>query len=133
MISNKILYIYNIVKNGKLTINNDFIINKFISKFKDDTELEFIIREIKDSRSLKLNRTYWMYLTILEEHLGVNKEDLHNLFKDKYLIYITRILHQDVLSHKSTSTLNNKEFCDYLEKIKIFSSTELNVILPDPE
>ena len=133
MITKNILYLYNKVVNGKLIQNNQELFNKFIKKFEDDTELEFIIREVKDTRSLKLNRTYWLYLTMIEEHTGINKDDIHDLFKDKYLATMKRILHQNILTHTSTSNLNNKEFCEYLEKIKQFCSEDLNLVLPDPE
>ena len=49
---------------------------------------EINIKEYKRNRSLEANALYWQWLTIIGAELGEEKETLHEIYKDKYLVNI---------------------------------------------
>jgi len=51
-------------------------------------EHEIIIREHKKDRSAGQNALMWVWLTIIGAYLGESKDDLHERFKDKWLVSI---------------------------------------------
>lgn len=127
------LIIYGKAVEGKPKIYDSYKIHDYVSKLPEGTQFELIIRPVLDSRSLKLNRTYWMYLTMVGDELGYSKNEMHDYFKMKFLCEHIEINGEITLSCKSTSDLSTKKFCEYLESIFFFCSSELGIVLPDIE
>jgi hypothetical protein len=116
-----------------LKVKDSYLIDIFIKDLKQNTEVEVIIRPVKDFRSLKLNRTYWMYLGMIADYLGHTKEEMHDYFKAKFLCEWHQVNGEETLVCQSTAKLSNREFCEYLEKIFWFCSHEMGYVLPDIE
>jgi uncharacterized membrane-anchored protein YitT (DUF2179 family) len=84
--------------------------------FKEYPDADKAIIEIKDdkeSRSVKQNRLYWEWVSVIGGELGYTKDETHVMLR-------------------STTKLKVKEFKDYLEQIDILMS-EYGIILPRPE
>jgi len=116
-----------------------FTINKMYDEFSkesfvNDLFTKFTIKKRRRKRSLDQNALYWLWLTIIEEITGNEKEDLHCYFKETYLKkeYI-KIFGSKINKDISTTNLDTKQFTEYLKKIDIFANTELNIILPHPD
>jgi len=92
------------------------------------------IKEHREIRTLSQNRLYFLYLKCIEDETGQDKDDLHFIFKSKYLqaknIEFGGEYHNII---KSTTELDTKQFTDYIEKIIVFASSELGIKLPDPK
>ncbi len=99
-----------------------------------DKDMLCEVRKDKRNRSIVQNAYYWFLLTMLEQDTGNDKDDLHEYFKQKYLMtHITSLTFiADIQYHKSTTKLSTLEMEDYLEKIRIFASQELGCFLPKP-
>ena len=99
-----------------------------------DKDMLCEVRKDKRNRSTVQNSYYWFLLTMLELDTGNDKDDLHEYFKQKYLMnYITSLSFiSGVQYHKSTTKLSTIEMEDYLEKIRVFASRELGCFLPKP-
>ncbi len=108
-------------------------------------------------RSLSQNALYWLILAFLERETNqYTKEQWHYLFRINYLprtdyldlfnhyavdlikikanewqFIPSMIVASDVLSY-STTELSKSDFTKYLEKIRYFAGTELDINLPDP-
>jgi hypothetical protein len=91
------------------------------------------ITEKKVKRSLSQNSLYWLWLTCIEAETGNDKGDLHEVFKVKFLDSKAVELFGTVFLRSSTTNLDTKQFKEYLDKIQLFASVELAIILPDPE
>jgi hypothetical protein len=91
------------------------------------------VTEKKVKRTMSQNSLYWLWLTCIEFETGNNRDDLHDLFKDKYLNPIHFDLFGERRIKRSTTGLDTQQFTDYLNQIQIFASTELSITLPDPE
>lgn len=127
----KKLVVYGNKQNDRLIITEKNRLDDYISSLPEGAQIELIISPVKDYRSLKLNRTYWMYLTMIGDHLGYTKHEMHDYFKSKYLCDITVVNGEETITCISTSDLPTKEFCEYLESIFQFCSINFGFVLPD--
>lgn len=100
---------------------------KFVAQF-EGKSVWLSLTEKKNRRSAQQHAYYWLYLTIIAEHTGHDKDDLHEYFKGKYLSTgIVEIFGQKVRKKRSTTNLTVGQFCEYLMKIE----QETEIPLPD--
>lgn len=91
------------------------------------------ILEKRKVRSISQNNLYWLWLSCIEFETGNDRNDLHDLFKDKFLNpEMVNVLGEE-RQRRSTSNLNTLQFKTYLDKIQMLASVELAINLPDPE
>jgi ribosomal protein L7/L12 len=104
--------------------------------FKEYPDADKAIIEIKDdkeSRSVKQNRLYWEWVSVIGGELGYTKDETHAILRDKFLGYTETTTKLSVIKElRSTTKLKVKEFKDYLEQIDILMS-EYGIILSRPE
>lgn len=92
------------------------------------------IKPYKPNRSHAQNRIYWSWLQIIGDHLGYPKDELHVVLAAKFLgIVETRCIGEVITQPVSTSSLNIKEFAEYLNRIELFANSELGIILPNQD
>jgi hypothetical protein len=113
------------------------------------------IREIKLKRSLDQNSLYWLWLTVIQKEIGLDKNESHCSYRALFLRrddeYITNLIRRDIwniLENKinsfnyfpelkdiidyisySTTELDTKDFTDYLNKIREHARANMGVIL----
>jgi hypothetical protein len=119
---------------------------------------EVVIREHKKNRSANQNSLYWKWLTILSDELGHTKDELHFIYRRKYL---TRIFIRDdkgyadmaesltfildsgyadcaedirdqVIRLTSTTQCNTAQMTEYMTDIER-AAADLGIGLPHPE
>ena len=93
------------------------------------------IKEYRKDRSNNENRYYWgVVIKELCNHTGYNVDEMHQLLKAKFnpkeLVF--KQTGESVKIGGSTADMNTLEFETYLEQIRIFSLTELDVLIPLP-
>ena len=75
--------------------------------------------EKKYVRSLSQNNLYWLYLGVIESETGNEVDDLHKLFKKKFLPWtIKEAFGEKLLKLTSTTELDSTDFTNYLMKIE---------------
>ena len=85
-------------------------------------------------RSLKQNRYYWLILKMIAYETGNDKDDLHEIYGDKFLPKEERRLGDEVSYLKvSTSSLDRKEMTYYIDAIRRHAQIVLNISTPDAE
>ena len=74
----------------------------------------------KPKRTEAQNRYYWgVYLPMISEETGNDVDDLHTLFKGKFLSKgIVEVLGQKVRRAQSTTELNASQFTEYIQRIE---------------
>jgi hypothetical protein len=88
----------------------------------------------KEKRSLDQNRLYWLWVACIEQETGNDKNNLHEFFTLEFLPLIQQMVFKKLIYKRtSTTTLDTKQFTEYLNKIQIYCSTELGLTLPNPE
>lgn len=109
------------------------MIQAHFKEFPDSEKAIIEITEDKDSRSVKQNRLYWEWVSVIGNELGYTKDETHAILRDKFLGYTETTTKFNVIKElRSTTKLKVKEFKDYLEQIDMFIS-EYGIILPRPE
>ncbi len=120
-----------------MRIHNEYTRQKAIEQLQSlDLKKVYIctLKKENNKRTIDQNSLYWLWLTCIEQEIGQDKNDLHLLFKQMFLPRKEVIIGLQIY-HIETSTkdLNTFEFKQYLDKIQIFTASELGITLPDPE
>tara|TARA_A100001201_G_scaffold74484_1_gene67662 strand:+ start:170 stop:559 length:390 start_codon:yes stop_codon:yes gene_type:complete len=118
--------------NGKIVYTYPSKVERQIQKL-DNTSVIVEIKKNTVKRSGALNQYYWKVVVgILTDELGYTKEEMHEVLKSKFLYKKELIGDEWIRVAISTTKLTNKEFIDYIDKIKMFASQELSIYIPDP-
>jgi hypothetical protein len=84
-------------------------------------------------RTISQNSLYWLWVACIEFETGENKNRLHELFKDMFILpEEIEVLGKKMTIHTTTDK-DTLQFKQYLDKVQIFASSELGIKLPDPE
>lgn len=103
-----------------------------LNRWNGEKPIRIQITEPKASRSLDQNKLYWKWISILADTIGEENEVVHDALRLKFLtVRISKIDNRAVAS--STTKLNTKEMSEYMEKIKAWAQSFLNITLPLPE
>lgn len=95
--------------------------------------VSFRLSKRTDQRSLNQNRYYFgVILATISEFTGHDVNDLHCIYRDRYLPekFIT-LGGREVSVRKTTTDLTPKEFSEYCERIIVEAGTELGVAIPE--
>lgn len=97
-------------------------------------QVEIIIHKKLKFRSVQQNRYYWLIVTMLSEHTGFTKDEMHSVLKTKFLK--TEKVHEDsglIFEYvRSTTELTTTEYEDYLESVRRFAAEDFGIELPMP-
>lgn len=120
------------VKSGKLFIRNKNQFDLDVSKL-NDCELWLTLEKKKSNRSMEQNKYWWVCMTLLSNHFGYTKDEMHNICKFMFLksqkVDETSGLVFEYL--KSTTELTKSEFSEMVEQM-IRWSAEHGVVIPEP-
>lgn len=117
------------IENGKLAIETPESYKRYLSGFDEGTKMVLDIEKKKNKRSLSQNAFYFLYLGVIENETGNTVDDLHELFKRKFLKPVEKtIMGQQIRLPNSTTNLSKHEFSEYLDRICALT----NVPIPDP-
>ena len=88
-------------------------------------------------RSNPENRYYWgVIVSILSDELGYSTWEMHEILKAKFLRHIAFVKTKDGVEEVeisgSTAHLSTSEFEKYLENIRIWASSDLEISIPLP-
>lgn len=113
------------IKDGKVEVQRFF--QSSMPKY-EGKSVEIRIEEA--GRSVQANRYMWgVVYKLISDHTGYTLEEVHQVFKKKFLTY-----KKDKYEFtRSTTELNVSEFKDYLDKVIMYATTELALIIPDPD
>lgn len=115
-----------------LHFNSAAFLRHAISKFKEGKVVWVTIDDRAPKRSELQHRFYFLCLTAIEESTGMDKDDLHLFFKEKFLEKKKlRLKGEEVAVPPSTTTLTKAEFVEYMMQIAAFVGT-MGIVLPDP-
>jgi len=91
------------------------------------------IEKHKKDRTKAQNSLLWLWLGIISNDTGESPENLHEIFKLKFLgTEKIQSLGYNIEIPKSTTRLTTQEFTDYLDKIEALAMS-INIRLPHPQ
>jgi hypothetical protein len=128
------------IKGGRLVIRERRAFDEAISSLRPGLQVEVEITRLVATRSLPANRYYWgVVVHALSQHTGYTPEEMHDWLKVKFLpkhLAVSNV-HGDIVAEfvlaGSTRGLNSVEFTTYVEQIKQWSATDLQVYIPDAD
>lgn len=96
----------------------------------DGKKVRVVIEDDKNPRTLKQNAFYWLYLGLIEDDTGNTAEDLHEIFKRKFLKpRFVKFKNEEVKLPASTTKLDPLDFMEYMDKICALTG----IPIPNPE
>ena len=121
--------------NFKIQTNADKrAVISYIEKLSDKKQYTVSVKLVRKKRSFCQNRLLWLWYGCISEDTGYSPNELHEYFKKEYLPPEFRTLFgKTVEIERSTTKLDTAQFTAYLDRIKSFASTELDVELPNPD
>lgn len=120
------------VQDGKVTVGRHDLRDK-IAKL-EDGYYNFEIEEWKDSRSLQQNRLFWSWMTIMGNHHGMTKDEMHDEMIDRFApVYTRRTIEGKPKQEKmGTSKMNVKQMHEFMQQVDQFAA-EWGTVLPQPD
>lgn len=94
-----------------------------LNKFKTGEPVTVYYSSKRPKRTEQQNRYYWgVYLPMIAEETGNDIDDLHTLFKGKFLSKeVVQVFGEKIRRVKSTSSLSVIQFGDYIRRIEGFT------------
>jgi hypothetical protein len=119
------------VVSGKLVFNDKDTFDLWLGQF-EGKEVEVTAQQRRDARSIQQNKYLWgIVYEAVADTTGFEPEEVHDIFKRKFLSYSKPYKGKSYRFTKSTTELNSLQFSEYIEKIKMFSAKELSCYIPD--
>ncbi|MDP7337679.1 MAG: hypothetical protein QGI10_00125 [Vicinamibacterales bacterium] len=109
-----------------------------VAQFKEGEHVTVSVQRKRAHRSLAANRYYWFVVNLIAESTGQGADELHEFFKKRYLSTITMVVNRttgqvfEEVVPGSSRVLYVAEFYDFVEKVRLFASTDLGLLTPDP-
>jgi len=121
------------VKNAEIVFLNKRLFNKDLSQY-EDKEAVLLLKPFRNVRSDNQNRYYWgIVMKILSNELGYFPDEVHEVMKQKFLnVRNIKVCNTEYSIPESTTVQNTTEFEDYLSKIRMWASSELEILIPLP-
>lgn len=117
----------------KIKVENWKIINMalVIERARTSKDWFYAVSPWKNIRSTDQNAYYWWLLQLIQDHTGIDKEEIHEKMKMQYLS--VAVPAGQLPYCRSTSKLDTKEFTDYIENVKNFMAERIGLVLPSAE
>jgi len=120
------------VEGGKIRLRNPKDFAAYVAKL-EGLPIDLVCRKEKDTRSLKQNAYYHGVLVeMIAEEMGLDHDLTHHFLKDKFNAIIVNILGKEVRVARSTAQLSRIRFTDFIESIRVWAASQLNLNIPDP-
>jgi hypothetical protein len=104
---------------------NQANLNAFVEKLRnlDWSKRWYVTVSDKSNRSLEQNLRLWELYTSIGNHLGIEKDKIHELMGYKFLRYQTEIAGMPIEVVKSTTKLTTTEMSEYQHQVEIWAQT----------
>ena len=103
-----------------------------IAKLDLEKEWQVTIDEYKEHRSLNQNSLMWMWIGIIARSTGNTPDEVHDSFKDMFLVPKEYFFMGEKRLHRSSALLDTQEMSEYLDRIHAWAGS-WGIILPVPE
>ena len=127
------------VKGGRLFLTNRREFNRQVAQIPPNWILEVSVQRVRAARSLALNRAYWgLCVQLIADHTGYTIDETHDALK---MVHLSKTLAlqngngevvNEIVIGGSTRKLTNREFMDYMSRIRQWASEKLDVFIPEP-
>jgi hypothetical protein len=117
------------LKDGKIVLNNERWFNGHLSLYEDCPITLIVERKSKDRSKEQLGYLWGVVYPCISQYTGFSPEELHELFKAKFLKSKMVWRGSDIFTVKSTSQLKVGEMAEFISCV-ILEAGELGVEIP---
>ena len=123
---------YGVVNKGKLTLQKADEFKETLSKF-EGKEVALHITKAEYVRTGQENRYMWgVVIRMIAEEMAILPEEAHDFLKSLFLKVGVDANGKRYEITKSTASLSIGDFEDYLEKVRQWAASELEIHIPLP-
>ena len=102
----------------------------------DGKQWTVTVKRYQKQRSLAQNALMWKWYTIIGNHLGYDKDEMHDVLREKFLPW--ELVEVCGVQRKKLTSTSGPSFtvameAEYLSAIDRFAAQELGLLLPHPE
>jgi len=120
------------LKEGKIVLNNERWFNGHLSLYEDCPITLIVERKAKDRSKEQLGYLWGVVYPCISEYTGYSPEDLHELFKAKFLKNKMVWRGSDIFTVKSTQQLKSGEMAEFITNV-IVEAADLGIEVPPPD
>lgn len=103
---------------------------QWLAKIPVDEVIELSLKPYKPTRSQQQNSRYWLIITKISDHTGHDKNELHEMFKNRFLgMQTTEIAGETITHQRSSAKLKVAEFQEYMERVEAWMVETLGIWL----
>lgn len=120
---------------SKLKITDEYsrkVAIDFISRLNVDKPWTMKIERQKKKRTLNQNALYWQWVTIIGDHLGNFKDDMHEILKEDHMTPKIVIFQEEEREVRSIKNLSTKEMSVYMDRVSLWANADMGIYLPMP-
>lgn len=115
------------VKDGKMTLERPDRFKEYLKAISGTVMV--VLKRPKKPRSLNENNYYWgVVIQMISDHTGMTPEETHEAMKWMFL----RKQIGKLFTVKSTAILDTIAFENFVEQVRVFAQTDLNIKIPLP-
>ena len=113
----------------------DSLLNKMEAYFQTLKNGEYILtaKQEKDRRSINQNALMWMWFECIARETGQNRLDIYDYYRSLYLSRMVTVNEKEVQVSSGTSSLDTKQFTEFLNHVQADAAAEFGIKLPTPE
>lgn len=122
------------IKGGKMQPKHARMLLDYMATL-DGKAVHITIDKHSGKRSHRQNALWWVYVTILANEIGYNKNEMHEILKMKFLKKqkVDEKTGECFEYLKSTTELNKTEFGEMINSLVQWAAETFNVVMPLPE
>lgn len=123
---------YGQLKDGKLVLDNTSWFTGMLSLF-DDTKVSVLVERRKNSKSKEQQGYLWgVVYPHIAQYTGYTPEELHDVFKAKFLKKKRKWRGMDMVTVSSTEGLTTGEMAEFITNV-VMEAAEMSIVVPDPD
>ena len=121
------------IEKGELVFSSPRFFKGMIQQFEDTKNVDVIVSPRNRSKSKEQAGYLWgVVYPEIAEHTGHSPEELHDIFKRKFLLRRRLWRGTELAVVGSTHTLTANEMAEFISKI-ILEAGEMEIAIPDPD
>jgi len=106
--------------------------NDLHTELDQDEQYVLYVYKRNSRRSLAQNNLYWLWLRMIEDSTGEDKNNLHEFLKRILNPVESKINGVPMILGGSTALLNREQFREYLDKVSRYAAENMDIVLPEP-
>ena len=109
-------------------------LSRYLAALPDGQRLEVDVRKPTKRRTLPQNARMWAGITLIAEHTGHTKEEVHDYLKSQFATDRSKCTHNDPIPHVlSTAKMTTTEHCEYVDRCEAWSIQMFDIAFPTME